>query len=40
VRQPKPAGRRRRGFVFILFGTVGTATGLAIDEVLESPDIP
>jgi hypothetical protein len=38
--QPKKSGRRRRAFLFLFFGTVGAVTGIAVDEVLESPDHP
>jgi hypothetical protein len=37
---PKKSGRKRRAFLFILFGGAAAATGFAIDEALESPDHP
>jgi hypothetical protein len=40
VRAPKQANHRRRAFEFLVIGGVAVVTGLAIDEVLESPDIP
>jgi len=39
-RPPKKPGRRRRAFLFVFFGSVAAVTGIAVDEVLESPDHP
>jgi hypothetical protein len=37
---PKKSARKRRAFMFILFGGAAAATGFAVDEALESPDHP
>ncbi len=37
---PKNARRRRRGFIFFLWGVTGAVTAWAVHEALESPDRP
>ncbi len=38
--QPRKSGRRRMGFLFLIFGGVAAATVWGIHEALESPDRP